>query len=259
MKGGWRRVLGWLGAVLSICIASGPVVAADQPMLTVFAAASMTDAMQAAGRAYTARTGQRVRFSFAASGTIARQLAAGAPADLFVSADPKWMDQAERQRLIDPRSRTNIAEGRLVLITPKANTLTIKIRPGFPLMAALGENGRVAIGDPDYVPAGQYARTALMRMGVWKQVAGRLARADNVRVALAYVARGEAPLGIVYETDAAIEPDVRIAGVFPPASHPPIVYPAATTPKAKPGAARFLKFLRGPRGRAILQHYRFRA
>ncbi len=249
----------WLGAILTLCAVSDPAVAADRPTLTVFAAASMTDALTAIGRAYTGLTGQRVRFSFAASGTIARQLAAGAPADLFVSADPAWMDQAERQQLIDPHSRINIARGRLVLITPKSSLLTIRIRPGFPVMAALGANGRLAIGDPDYVPAGRYARAALMRMGVWPQLTGRVVRADTVRVALAYVARREAPLGIVYESDALIDPAVRIAGIFPAASHPPIIYPAAMTRRGKPGAARFLAFLQGTQARAILRHYRFQA
>ena len=238
--------------------APSTVPSAVPPPLTVFAAASLTDALEDVGRAYTARTGQAVRFSFAASSIIARQLEAGARADLFFSADLEWMDHAEARGLVDPASRRNLLRGRLALIAPVGSPARLAIAPGFPLAAALGPRGRLAVGDPDYVPAGRYARAALLRLGAWNSVADRLVRADNVRAALAYVARGEAPLGIVYETDAVIEPGVRIVGIFPATSHPPIVYPAAITARARPGAAAFLAFAASAEAAAIFRRFKFR-
>ncbi len=226
--------------------------------LTVFAAASLTDALGEAGRAYTARTGVPVRFSFAASATVARQIETGARADLFVSADRQWMDYLAARGRIAPATRIDLLAGRLALIAPRGSRVALPVRPGMPLAAALGARGRLALGDPAYVPAGRYAQAALIWAGAWPQVAGRLARADNVRVALGYVARGEAPLGIVYETDAIGERGVRIVGLFPPASHPPIVYPAAVIRGAAPGAAAFAAFLRSPPARAIFRRHGFR-
>lgn len=237
--------------------AAGQSAAGSREPITVFAAASLTEALEAAGRAWTARSGQPVRFSFASSGVIARQISGGARADVFVSADERWMRELMAQDRLVAGSRRVIARGRLVLIAPRASTLRLPIRRGFPLLAALGPRGRLAIGDPAYVPAGTYAREALTSLGVWSAVSDRTLPADNVRVALTYVSRGEAPLGIVYETDAAIDPGVRIIGTFPASTHAPIVYPAALVRGARPGSAAFLAFLRSAQGRAILRRYRF--
>jgi len=244
-----RRTMLWFALALA---APSPVLAQQQP-LTVFAAASMTDALGEIGRAYTKATGQPVRFSFASSATVARQIEAGAKADLFVSADSVWMDRLQ-PRLAAWR---NLVGGRLVLVAPAASRVRMTIRPGFALAQGLGPRGRLAVGDPASVPAGQYAQAALTRLGVWPAVASRLAPAQDVRGALAFVARGEAPLGIVYASDAAAEPRVRVVGVFPAASHRPIVYPAAVLKGAGPGAVRFYRYLGGGAARAIFRGHRF--
>lgn len=254
---GRRRAIACAVAWLATLSLSAAAQVPGKPPLTVFAAASLTNALTDVARAYTARTGQPVRFSFAASGIAARQLEAGAPADLFFSAEPEWMDHVQARGLIAAGSRRDLLRGRLALIAPHASSVSLKIAHGFPLAAALGPRGRLATGDPDYVPAGRYARAALQSLGVWPSVANRLVRADNVRVALAYVARGEAPLGVVYETDAAVEPGVRIVDIFPANSHPPIVYPVAILRHAKPGASAFAAFVRGQAARAIFIRYRF--
>ncbi|WP_229664419.1 molybdate ABC transporter substrate-binding protein [Sphingomonas metalli] len=247
-----------LYAGLAVLTAAMPLaVPAQRQPLTVFAAASLADALSAVGRAYTARTGQPVRLAFAASGTAARQVQAGARADLFVSADREWMDVLDKAGRLMPGARRDLVGGRLVLVAPVASRTRMVIRPGFPLAASLGQ-GRLAIGEPAAVPAGRYAQQALSRLGVWNSVAGRLAPAPDVRAALAYVARGEAPLGIVYESDAAAERGVRIVGVFPAASHAPIVYPAAVLKGAGSGSTAFYRFLGGAEAQAIFRRYRFR-
>lgn len=251
-----RRLV--VAALIGTLIAA-PVQAASRPPLTVFAAASLTDALQAVGRAWTARTGQSVRFSFESSGTAARQIAAGARADLFVSADTQWMDDLGKRDLIVPGGRRDLLAGRLALIAPAGSRVSLRIRPGFALAQALGADGRLAVGDPRSVPAGRYAQAALTKLGVWSSVAGRLAPAQDVRAALSYVARGAAPLGLVYETDAYADPGVRIVGLFPAASHPPIVYPAAVMRGANPGAREFYRFLGSGAARTIFARYRFRA
>jgi molybdate transport system substrate-binding protein len=234
-------------AILALWIAGGlaPAFARGNDELLVFAAASLTEALEEIGKQYTAETGQGVKFSFAASSALARQLEAGAAADAFVSADVEWMDYVQARGLIDRTSRRDLLANRLVLIVPQESAVSLEIAPGFPLAAALGPRGRLATGDPDYVPVGRYARSALSSLGVWSDVADRLVRADNVRTALAFVARGEAPLGIVYATDARIEPRVRVVGTFPEDSHPRIVYPVAVAHGARPGAARFVDYVRG--------------
>jgi molybdate transport system substrate-binding protein len=244
--------------LLAFALLSGSAQATDpgQPGLLVFAASSLTDALQEIGAAYARDTGQPAKFSFAASAVVARQIESGARADVFVSADVEWMDYLAKRGLIDASTRRDVAGNRLVLVAPADSTVRLTIAPGFALAAALG-NGRLATGDPDYVPAGRYARSALMALGAWDSVASRLARTDNVRSALAFVARGEAPLGIVYRTDALIESRVRIVDLFPESSHPPIAYPAAAIRNAAPGAARFVEFLGGSTGRAIFARYGF--
>ena len=221
-----------------------PSARAADPGLLVFAAASLTNVLEELGAAYTRETGQPVKFSFAASSALARQLEAGAAADVFLSADIEWMDYVQARGLIERTTRRDLLGNRLVLIAPASSAVALEIAPGFPLAAALG-SGRLATGDPDYVPVGRYARTALTSLGVWSDVADRLVRADNVRTALAFVSRGEAPLGIVYATDAKIDPGVRVVGVFPADTHLPITYPVAVTHGARDGAARFVEFLRG--------------
>ncbi|MFA5989550.1 MAG: molybdate ABC transporter substrate-binding protein [Sphingomonas sp.] len=255
--------IGWLSAALLLMGAASQTGAASPASvqksapITVFAAASLADALPAVARAYTARTGVQVRFSFASSAVIARQLAAGARAELFMTADIDWMDYAEARNLILHDSRTVLLRGRLALIGPADSKVALKIGPGFALAAALGKRGRLAVGDPDYVPAGRYARAALLSLNVWANIVDRTVRADNVRVALAYVARKEAPLGIVYETDALVEPRVRIIDIFPTTAHPPIVYPLAITSRASNGARGLYNFLQGPEAGAIFSRYGF--
>ncbi len=219
--------------------------------LIVFAAASLTDVLQQVGDAYTKRSGVPVKFSFAASSALARQIESGARADAFLSADQEWMDYLQQRKLIKTETRSDLLANRLVLISPADSKASLKLQRGAPLLAALGRRGRLVTADPDAVPAGKYAKTALGNLGLWSEVESRLVRADNVRVALMYVARGEAPLGIVYATDAAIEPRVRIVDVFPQSSHPPITYPVAATTSASPETRSFLDFLRGDAARAI--------
>jgi molybdate transport system substrate-binding protein len=227
-----------------------------QPNLVVLGASSLTDALNEIGPAFTAKTHQGVTLSYAASSALARQLEAGASADVFVSADTEWMDYLQARNLIDASTRRNVVGNRLVLISPADSTVTIKITPHFGLANLLGD-GRLATGNPDSVPVGKYARSALTKLGVWSQVQDKIAAADNVRGALALVARGEAPLGIVYRTDALIEKKVRIVAEFPASSHDPIVYPAAATAPDHPGAADFVKFLSSPAARAIFAKYGF--
>jgi molybdate transport system substrate-binding protein len=235
-----------------------PVYAADAPSrpLLVFAASSLTDALDDIGSAYTRETGQQVKFSYAASSALARQIEAGARADVFFSSDMEWMDYLAARNLIDPRTRKSLLGNRLVLVAPKDSSVQLKIAPNFPLAAALGK-GRLSTGDPDSVPAGKYARAALTSLGVWSDVEKRLIRAENVRLALAFISRGEAPLGIVYETDALIDAGVKVVAVFPASSHTPIVYPVAATVVAQPAAAQFLKYLQNETAAAAFRKFGF--
>jgi molybdate transport system substrate-binding protein len=245
-----------LAVLLSLLLlAALPACAEDR--VTVFAAASLQNALNDVGAAYTRKTGRPVRVSYAASSAIARQIEQGAPADLFVSADREWMDYAARRRLIQPESRRDLLSNRLVLIAPAGARVGLTVGPGMPLARALGD-GRLAMAAPD-VPAGRYARAALDRLGVWTSVEARVAPAESVRAALQFVARGEAPLGIVYETDARVDRRVRIVGVFPASSHPPIVYPAALTSRGagNRAAADFLTYLSGAEASAIFRRYGF--
>ena len=230
--------------------------AAPTDSVTVFAAASLTDVLQDLGAEYTRQTGTKVEFSFAATSMLARQIENGAHADVFFSADQEWMDYLEQRALIQKATRRNMLGNRLALVAPVASTVQLQIKPNFPLLAALN-GGRLATGDPDSVPVGRYARSALTSLGVWNDVADRLVRADNVRTALAFVARGEVPLGIVYETDARIDKQVRIVDLFPATSHLPISYPIALTSTANARAASFVEFLRGPAGTAAFERFGF--
>jgi molybdate transport system substrate-binding protein len=187
---------------------------------------------------------------------LARQIEAGTRADVFVSADEEWMDYLATRKLIDPKTRHDILMNRLVLIAPATSTMELKIAPHFALASALGKE-RLALGDPGSVPAGRYARAALTNLGVWPDVSKRIAPAEDVRAALAFVARGETPLGIVYETDARVEKRVRIVDTFPEDSHAPITYPVALVATAKPGAGRFVGYMKSPAGRALFTQYGF--
>ena len=222
----------------------------------VFAAASLTNVLQELGENFTQETSIPVKFSFAASSTLARQIENGAPADVFFSADLEWMDYLQNRKLIQVSTRHDLLGNRLVLVAPLDSTLALKIAPNFPLAAVLG-NGRLATGDPDGVPVGRYAREALTKLGVWNAVEPRLVRTENVRSALAFVDRGEAPLGIVYATDALADKKIRVIDVFPDDTHSPITYPIALTTVAKSDAAKFVAYVRGPSGHAAFKKYGF--
>jgi molybdate transport system substrate-binding protein len=252
---GLRRLL---GALVVSCTLFMPAHAADEPNhdVLVFAAASLTNVLDEIGAAYTQQTRQHVKFSYAASSALARQLEAGARADVFFSADLEWMDYVQARNLIDRSTRHNVLGNRLVLVAPADSKIELHIEPGFKLAAALGK-GRLATGDPDSVPVGKYARTALTSLGVWNDVADKLVRADNVRSALAFIARGETPLGIVYETDAKIEKRVRVVAPFPTDSYPPIVYPVAVTTLAHPAARPFVEFLQSATAQQAFKKYGF--
>ena len=223
----------------------------------VFAASSMTEAMEEIADAWAAQGHPRPTLAFAGTAANARQIAAGAPGDLFVSADEAWIDELAQEGLIDTASRVNIAGNRLVLIAPAASSETLTIGYGMPLETRLVE-GRLAMADPDAVPAGRYARQALLRLNAWPQRQQQIVRTENVRVALALVARGEAALGIVYATDAQSEPAVRVLDTFPEGTHDPIRYPAVLLARAQhPDARAFLAFLASDQARAILARHRF--
>jgi molybdate transport system substrate-binding protein len=224
--------------------------------VTVFAAASLKNAMDDVITAFTTRTHTPARASYGASSALARQIEQGAPADVFVSADVDWMDYVAQRSLIAGASRRNLLSNHLALIAPADSKIALKIAPGMPLAAALG-SGRLAIAGPD-VPAGRYGQASLTALGVWPSVTDKLARAESVRAALAFVARGETPLGIVYDTDARVEPKVRVVGLFPDAIHPPIIYPAAIVSAShNPGSAGFMRFLTGREAAVIFRRYGF--
>ena len=251
--------VGWTLIALSAAgmgRAAQPTPPAPQAPLMVFAAASLAEALAEVDREFTQASGIAVKESFAASSVLAKQIEAGAGADLFITADLAWMDYVDTRGLLKRGTRRELLGNALVLIAPADSTLQLKIAPGFKLASALGA-GRLACADPDSVPAGQYARAALTALGVWDSVSGRLVRAENVRAALAYVARGETPLGVVYQTDAQAEQRVRVVDVFPAHTHPPITYPVALTATAGPQAARLEEFLASEAARRIFQRYGF--
>jgi len=243
--------------VVSGLFAASSAMAQDKPGVTVFAAASVKDALDALGQRFEAQGGGKMIASYAASPTLARQIEKGAPADIFISADLDWMDYVEKRNLIRAGLRVNLLSNRLVLIAPSDSKSALTIAPNFPLASALGD-GRLAMADPDSVPAGKYGKAALEALGVWNATAPKVARAENVRAALLLVARGEAPFGIVYSTDAAAEPKVRTVGTFAANLHPPIVYPVAIIADSKSSATEpLLRFLRSGEARAIWQKFGF--
>ena len=244
-----RRLLALL-LVLAAC----PALAA--PPL-VLAAASLQESLTAAADAWAARKHERPTLSFAASSALARQIDAGAPADIFISADEPWMDDVVKNGRVRPGTRVSFLANRLVLVAPAASARPVAIRPGFGLAALIG-GGKLAMGEPNSVPAGKYGKEALTKLGVWDAVAPKVAGAENVRAALALVERGEAPYGIVYATDALASKGVKAVGVFPETSHAPITYPIATlTSASSPDAEGFRKFLISGAGKAIFKRYGF--
>lgn len=238
------RSLVVVGIQLSWMLPASAQVADHRPLI-ILAAASLTVALDEVTTAFAKREGVEVKTEYGGSSTLARQLEAGAPADIFISADIEWMDYASKKGLIRPESRVDLLGNNLVLIEPVGSTLTLELKPGVDLAIALG-GGRLAIADPESVPAGRYGKAALTALGSWDAIANHLVRAENVRVALSYVALGEAPLGIVYGTDAKSEPKVKIVAIFPPGSHMPIIYPAALTTKSQAAAGKLLEFLKAP-------------
>ena len=219
-----------------------PAAAAEK--VTVFAAASLKNALDAANAAWQKETGNETAVSYAASSALAKQIEAAAPADLFISADLAWMDYVAEKKLIKDDTRSNLLGNRIVLVAPKDNASTVEIKEGFDLAGLVGD-GKLAMGAVDSVPAGKYGKAALEKLGVWSAVEGKVAGAESVRAALALVSRGEAPYGIVYETDAAADPGVAVVGTFPEDSHPPIIYPVAILSESQSLAAgAYLDFLK---------------
>jgi molybdate transport system substrate-binding protein len=246
-------------AVAALISAALPLsyAAAQETTLTVFAAASMKNALDDANAAFTKATGVKVSASYAASSALAKQMESGAPADVFISADLNWMDYVAGKNLIKTDSRYNLLGNKLVLISGKDSKIAnVKIEQGFDI-AKLAGDGRIAVADVKAVPAGLYAKAALEKLGSWAAAEPKLAQAENVRATLAFVARGETQIGIVYETDAKVEPAVKIAGTFPDGSYPPVTYPVAATANAKADATKYLTFLRSNEAKAIFEKYGF--
>jgi molybdate transport system substrate-binding protein len=243
---------------LALAVVSGPVWAEQ---ITVFAAASTTPALTEAADRYEAgpaAEGDTVRLVFAASSTLAKQIAQGAPADLFLSASPAWMDYLAERGAIEPSSRHDLLGNRLALIAPQDRSFDLAVEPGFALAEAL-DGGRLALGDPAHVPVGIYAKSALEQLGVWPALADRTARAADARAVLALVARGEAAAGIVYQSDVWSDAGIGLVGLFPLASHPPIVYPlAVVTGRGSPAVDRLYRFLRDTEAQAVFQRHGFR-
>ncbi|MFL6601433.1 MAG: molybdate ABC transporter substrate-binding protein [Steroidobacteraceae bacterium] len=250
----------WLACLLVMACAgngSAAMAADDSRTVLVFAAASLTNVLDDLSKAFTERTKVPVKSSLAASSVLAKQIEAGAPADVFFSADLEWMNYLEQRKLLKPGSRHEVVGNHLVLIAPADSTVAVKINKGLDLRAALGPQGKLATGDPESVPAGKYAKAALERLGAWDQISAQIVPAENVRAALAFVARGEAPLGIVYETDALAEKKVKIVATFPAETHPPITYPIALTTHGRAAAQQFVEFVRSKPAAQIFRKYGF--
>jgi molybdate transport system substrate-binding protein len=245
-----------IAAVLGLGMAVGPVSGQIKEPL-VFAAASMKNALDELAAQWQRESGKKVVISYAASNTLIKQIEQGAPADMFISADLDWMDFGQKNNLIKVESRVNLLGNRIVLVAPKESTFTLNIVPHFDLAGAL-KGGRLAMGNVDAVPAGKYGKAALEKLGVWDSVKDKIAQADNARAALLLVARGEAPLGIVYQTDAASDPTVKIVGTFPDDSHPPITYPVALTKTSNnPDAQAFLAYIESPAAKPAFERQGF--
>jgi molybdate transport system substrate-binding protein len=242
-------VIGLMAGLFSTIVAAADV--------TVFAAASLKEALDDQAKQFEMSTGNKVIISYGASNALAKQIEAGAPADAFISADLDWMNYVDQRRMLRPDTRANLLRNTLVLIAPASSKSALKIGPNFGLADALGQE-KLAMANPDSVPAGKYGKAALEKLGIWSGVEKQVARAENVRAALALVSRGEAPLGIVYSTDALSDKGVRIVDTFPPDAYPPIVYPVALLATSKsPAAKPLLDFVRAPSARATWEKYGF--
>lgn len=252
------RLAGILAAFAILFGSAFTPAAAQDKTLTVFAAASMKNALDDINAAYTTKTGVKIVVSYAASSALAKQIEQGAPADVFVSADTDWMDYATGKKNINEPTRVNLLGNSIVLIAPKDSRIdNVAIAQGFDL-AKLAGGGKIATGDVKSVPAGKYAKAALEKLGAWSAAEPKFAMAESVRAALTLVARGEAALGIVYSTDAKVEPGVKIVGTFPANSHPAIIYPAAATTTAKTETSDYLGFLRSSTAKSIFEKYGFK-
>jgi molybdate transport system substrate-binding protein len=252
-----HRIAGLFAAFVVLWGAAFSPATAEDQTLTVFAAASMKNALDDIDTSFTAKTGIKVSASYAASSTLAKQIEQGAPADIFVSADTDWMDYATARKTINESTRSNLLGNSIVLIAPKDSKIdNVTIGQGFDL-AKLAGDGKIATGDVKSVPVGKYAKAALEKLGAWQAAEPKFAMAESVRAALTLVARGEAVLGIVYSTDAKVEPGVKIVGTFPADSHPPIIYPVAATSTAKPEAKQYLDYLHSSAAKAVLEKYGF--
>ena len=255
-----RRVFAAALAAAALVSAAGgarPAEAQGKDVV-VLAAASLKNALDDAAAAWTKQTGKSTKISYAASSALARQVEAGIPADIFISADVPWMNHVAERKLIKAPSRSDFLGNQIVLIAGKDSKTALKIDKGFALREALGNDGRLAMGNVDSVPAGKYGKAALESLGVWSSVADRVAQAENVRMALTLVSRGEAPLGIVYKTDAASDPNVRIVGAFPDGTHPPIIYPMALLAgSTNPDAQAFIDYLKSPAAKPFFEKQGF--
>jgi len=258
---GARRAFTSALAAAALVVASGAVAhhaAAQGRDVVILAAASLKNALDEASAAWTRQTGKATRISYAGSSALARQIEGGIPADIFISADVPWMDYVAERKLIKPASRSDFLGNQIVLIAGKDSRIDLEIDKGFNLRGGLGQDGRLAMANVDAVPAGKYGKAALEALGVWSSVSDRVAQAENVRMALTLVSRGEAPLGIVYKTDAASDPSVRIVGAFPAVSHPAIIYPMALlSTSSRPDAQAFIDFLKTPQAKPFFEKQGF--
>ena len=258
---GTRRAFTSALAAAAFVLSAGGLVqqaAAQGKDVVILAAASLKNALDEASADWTKKTGQKTRISYASSSALAKQMEGGIPADIFISADVPWMDYVAERKLIKPASRSDFLGNQIVLIAGKDSRIDLKIDKGFDLRGALGKDGRLAMGSVDAVPAGRYGKAALEYLGVWPSVSDRVAQAESVRMALALVSRGEAPFGIVYTTDAASDPAVRIVGAFPVGSHPPIIYPMALLASStNPDAQAFIDYLKTPGAKPFFEKQGF--
>jgi molybdate transport system substrate-binding protein len=250
----------WLGKAVGIAAAVVLVwgmlqtpARAQSGDLIVFAAASLKNALDSINAQWRKETGKEVKISYAASSALAKQIESGAPAQMFISADIRWMDYLEKKNLIKTDTRSNLLGNRIVLIAPKDKAKAVDIKPGLDLAKVLGDS-RLAMANVEAVPAGRYGKAALEKLGAWTSVSAKVAQAENVRAALLLVSRGEAPAGIVYQTDAAADANVKIIGTFPEDTHPPVIYPIALTANAThPDAAAFLTYIRSAKAKALFE------
>lgn len=244
-------------ALVITLVAVGTPRAASAEDILVFAAASLKNALDDAAGAFTQRGGAKVNVSYAASSALAKQIENGAPADMFISADLDWMNDVQQHNMIQANTRANFLGNVLVLVAPADSNVKVEIKPGFPLAALLGDR-HLAMADPDAVPAGKYGKAALQKLGAWDAVESEVARAEDVRAALLFVSRKEAPFGIVYQTDAAADKGVKIVGAFPADTYPPIIYPVALTARSQnPDAIKFLAYLRSDQAKPFFEKQGF--